>query len=249
MQGLTTSENPTIVLVHGAFAESASWGSVIPRLQEQGYTAIAAANPLRSLSGDADTVASLLRSIPGPIVLVGHSYGGAVISGAARNNENVRALVYIAAFAPDEGENAIALSNRFPGGTLGESLRPVPLSDGSTDLYILVDKFHQQFAADVAADKAALMAATQRPVRDVALGEAFAGAPAWKAIPSWFVIAELDRNIPLVVQRFMAERAQAREVIEVQGASHAVGVSRPQEVAESILRAAASVKAAQETMA
>ncbi len=243
MTDLNLSDKPTIVLVHGAFAESASWDDVIRSLQAQGYTAIAAANPLRSLSGDAEAVATLLTSIAGPIVLVGHSYGGEVISAAARDNENVRALVFVAAFAPDEGENAIILSSRFPGSSLGESLRPVPLADGSNDLYIQAEKFHQQFAADVPADKAALMAATQRPVRDVALGEAFAGTPAWKSIPSWFVNAELDQNIPIAVQRFMSERAGARDVIEVAGASHAVGVSRPEQVVESILQATSSVMA------
>jgi pimeloyl-ACP methyl ester carboxylesterase len=249
MNSLNTNDRPTIVLVHGAFAESSSWDDVIRRLQGQGYTAVAAANPLRSLAGDADFVASLLKSIQGPIVLVGHSYGGSVITSAARDNKNVKALVYVAAFAPEEGENAIVLSSRFPGGTLGESLWPAPLSDGSTDLYIRPDKFQHQFAADVAADKAALMAATQRPVRDVALGEPLAGTPAWKSIPSWFVFPEFDLNIPLAVHRFMAGRAQAREVMEVKGASHAVGVSRPQEVTDCILRAAASVETAMDSVA
>jgi pimeloyl-ACP methyl ester carboxylesterase len=233
---------PTIVLVHGAFAESSSWDGVIQRLQAQGYTASAAANPLRSLSGDAEYIAGVLKSIEGPVVLVGHSYGGAVITQAARGQENVKSLVYAAAFAPEEGENAIKLAGRFPGSTLGESLRPAPLADGSADLYIRSDKFHQQFAADVAADKAVLMAATQRPVRDVALGEDFAGTPAWQSVPSWFVLAELDQNIPVALQHFMAERAQAREITEVKGASHAISVSHPQEVADLILRAAASVE-------
>lgn len=241
MNRLNSNNQPTIVLVHGAFAESSSWDEVIPRLQAQGYMAIAAANPLRSLSGDAEFVASILNSIEGPIVLVGHSYGGAVITQAVGDNKNVKALVYVAAFAPEEGENAIELSSRFPGGTLGESLWPVPLPDGSTDLYIQPDKFHQQFAADVSVDKTRVMAATQRPVRDAALGEAFAGTPAWKSVPSWFILPELDLNIPLAVHRFMAERAQASEVVEVEGASHAVSVSYPQEVADIILRAAATI--------
>jgi pimeloyl-ACP methyl ester carboxylesterase len=125
---------PTVVLVHGAFAESASWNDVIGRLQDQGYTVIAAANPLRSVTGDAESVASIFEAVEGPIVLVGHSYGGIVISNAARDHENVKALVYVCGFAPEEGENAFELSGRFPGSTLGEALRPVPLSDGSTDL-------------------------------------------------------------------------------------------------------------------
>ena len=125
---------PTVVLVHGAFAESASWNDVIVRLQDQGYTAIAAANPIRSVSGDAQFVASIFEAVEGPIVAVGHSYGGTVITNAAR--DNVDALVYVAGYAPDEGENALELSERFPGSILGDTLWTVPLSDGSTDLYI-----------------------------------------------------------------------------------------------------------------
>jgi pimeloyl-ACP methyl ester carboxylesterase len=232
---------PTIVLVHGAFAESASWNDLIRRLQDQGYTAIAAANPLRSVAGDAESVSSIFEAVEGPIVLVGHSYGGSVISSAARDNQDVKALVYVAGFAPEEGENALELSGRFPGSTLGEALWPVPLSDGSTDLYIRQEEYHQQFAHDVPAEQTALMAATQRPVRDVALNEA-SGPPAWKSIPSWFVFGELDKNIPAALHRFMAERAGAREIVEIEGASHAVGVSHPEEVADMILRALKEVE-------
>jgi pimeloyl-ACP methyl ester carboxylesterase len=138
--------------------------------------------------------------------------------------------VYVAGFAPEEGENAFELSGRFPGSTLGETLWPVPLSDGSTDLYIRQEEYHQQFAEDVPAEQTALMAASQRPVRDVALN------------PSWFVFGELDKNIPVAAHRFMAERTGAREVVEIEGASHAVSVSRPEEVADIILRAAKDVE-------
>jgi pimeloyl-ACP methyl ester carboxylesterase len=231
---------PIVVLVHGAFAESASWHGVIRRLQEQGYTALAAANPLRSLSGDAEFVARILDSIQSPIVLVGHSYGGSVISNAALGKENVKALVFVAAFAPEEGESGGELSGRFPGSTLGDTLETVPLADGTTDQYIRQEEYHQQFVADVPAEQAALDAVTQRPLRDVALNEG-SGPPAWKSIPSWFVFGELDKNIPLEAHRFMAERAGAREVVEIEGASHAVGVSHPEEVAEVILRAATAV--------
>ena len=140
---------PTIVLVHGAFAESASWNGVIRRLQEAGYTAIAAANPLRSLDGDASSVASIIESIDGPVVAVGHSYGGAVVSEAAHGLDNVKAFVFVAAFAPEEGESIAYLSGKYPGSTLGDTLAPVPLQDGSTDLYIRQDRYQQQFAADV----------------------------------------------------------------------------------------------------
>jgi pimeloyl-ACP methyl ester carboxylesterase len=230
-----------VVLVHGAFAESASWNDVIRRLQDQGYTVIAAANPIRSVSGDAQFVASIFEAVEGPIVAVGHSYGGTVITNAVRDNENVEALVYVAGYAPEEGENALELSGRFPGSTLAETLWTVPLSDGSTDLYIQQEKYHGQFAQDVPAEQTALMAVGQRPLRDVALNEA-SGPPAWRSIPSWFVFGELDKNIPVAAHRFMAERAGAREVVEIQGASHAVGVSHPDEVADVILRAAKAVE-------
>src|SRR5918998_2196813 len=166
----------TVVLVHGAFAESASWNAVIRRLQDQGYTVIAAANPIRSVSGDAQFVASIFEAVEGPVVAVGHSYGGTVITNAAR--DNVRALVYVGGYAPEEGENAGELSARFPGGTLGETLWSVPLSAGSVDLYIRQEEYHQQFAEDVPAKQTALMAVSQRPVRDVALNEG-SGSPAW----------------------------------------------------------------------
>ena len=232
---------PTVVLVHGAFAESASWDGVIRRLQERGYTALAAANPLRSLSGDAEFVASILDSIQSPVVLVGHSYGGSVISNAALGKENVKALVFVAAFAPEEGESGGELSGRFPGSTLGDTIEDVPLADGTMDQYIRQEEYHQQFVADIPAEQAALDAVTQRPLRDVALNEG-SGPPAWKSIPSWFIFGELDKNIPLEAHRFMAERAQAREVVEVEGASHAVAASHPEEVADMILRTVQDVK-------
>jgi pimeloyl-ACP methyl ester carboxylesterase len=231
----------TVVLVHGAFAESASWNDVISRLQDQGYTVIAAANPIRSVSGDAEFVASIFEAVEGPIVAVGHSYGGTVITNAVRDSENVEALVYVAGYAPEEGESALELSGRFPGSTLGDTLWTVPLSDGSTDLYIQQEKYHRQFAEDVPAKQTTLMAVGQRPLRDVAANEA-SGPPAWKSIPSWFVFGELDKNIPVAAHRFMAERAGAREVMEIEGASHAVGVSHPDEVTDVIFRALKDVE-------
>lgn len=234
----------TIVLVHGAFAESASWNSVITDLVARGYPVVAAANPLRSVKGDADYVSSIVKSISGPVVLVGHSYAGSVISNAANGNDNVRALVFVAGFAPEAGESAADLSGRFPGGTLGAALAPaVAQSDGSKDVYIDQSKFHAQFAADVSAAEAVQMAATQRPILEAALGEK-AGQPAWKTVPSWFIYGELDKNIPAAVHAFMAERAGAKKAIEVKGASHVVMISHPHEVSALIEQAASAKQAA-----
>jgi pimeloyl-ACP methyl ester carboxylesterase len=232
------SQKATVVLVHGAFAGSSSWNGVISRLLGQGYPVVAAANPLRSLKGDSDYVAALLKSIKGPIVLVGHSYGGAVITNAATGNSNVKALVYVAGFAPEAGETALALSNRLPGSTLGPTLAPpVALPNGGNELYIQPDKFPAQFAADVPLAEARLMAATQRPVAESALGQS-AGEAAWKTIPSWFIFGTLDKNIPPAVQSFMAKRAGAKKTVEVKGASHVVMVSHPAEVATLVHDAA-----------
>lgn len=229
---------PTVVLVHGAFADSSSWNGVIQQLHRKGYKVIAAANELRSVKGDAASVTSLLKSIQGPVVLVGHSYGGPVISEAATDQDNVKALVYVAAFAPEVGENAAELSGRFPGSSLGPALAPpVALADGGKDLYIEQDKFHAQFAADVPAAQAALMAVGQRPVTDAALHEASTSA-AWKTIPSWFVYGSADLNIPPAAQAFMAKRAHSRKTVVVKGASHVVMVSHPAEVAALIEQAA-----------
>jgi len=230
----------TVVLVHGAFAESASWNGVISELQRAGHTTVAAANPLRSLSGDAAFVSSVVGSISGPVVLVGHSYGGAVISNAATGHGNVRALVFVAAFAPLEGESIAELSGRLPGSTLGDTIAPVPLGDGTVDLYIRQDRFHDQFAADVPPADAAVLAATQRPLRDVALNEG-SGPPAWPSLPSWFVFGDADRNIPVEMHRAMAERAGSKGTVELPGASHALTVSRPGEVADVIGTAIAAV--------
>jgi len=231
---------PTVVLVHGAFADSSSWDGVTARLQADGYRVIGVANPLRSVKGDAAAVASVLKSVAGPVVLVGHSYGGSVISAAANGNANVRSLVYVAAFAPDAGESAFSLSGKFPGSTLGPTLdKPVALADGGADLYIQQAKFPEQFAADVPRPKAVLMAAAQRPVTDAALKEA-SGAPAWKSVPSWFIYGKMDKNIPAAVHAFMAERAQSRHTVAVDGASHVVMISHPDKVARIIEEAATS---------
>lgn len=229
---------PTVVLVHGAFAESSSWNGVLTKLIAKGYPVIAAANPLRGVKSDADYVASILKGIEGPIVLVGHSYGGAVITNAVNGNKNVKALVYVAAFASDAGETAVQLSGRYPGSTLGSTLAPpVALPDGGKDFYIQQSKFHAQFAEDVSIADAKLMAGTQRPIAEAALNEA-SGTPAWKSTPSWFIYGTRDLNIPAAVHAFMAKRANSKEMIAVQGASHVVMISHPDAVAKLIEQAA-----------
>jgi pimeloyl-ACP methyl ester carboxylesterase len=230
---------PTIVLVHGAFAESASWNGVIDPLVAAGHRVIAAANPLRGLASDAAAVSDVVRAIDGPVVLVGHSYGGAVITNVDADAGEIAGLVYVAAFAPEPGETCFSLSSKFPGSTLGDTLEPTPRADGTTDLVIAQDRFHTQFCADVPVSEAARMAATQRPVTQEALVEPSGERPLWREVPSWFVFAELDRNIPAEVERFMALRARAERTIDVPGASHALAVSRPDAVVHPILEAAA----------
>jgi pimeloyl-ACP methyl ester carboxylesterase len=234
----------TVVLVHGAFAETASWDRVIPPLQSAGHAVIAAANPLRGLAADAESVSDLVRSVDGPVVLVGHSYGGAVISNVDADAGQIIGLVYVAAFAPDTGESAFTLAQRFPGSTLGDSLRPVPRSNGTTDLYIARELFHEQFAADVPADEAARMAATQRPVTLEALQEPAGERPLWKELPSWFLIAGQDRNIPAELQRFLADRAGARRTVELPTASHGVAWPHSDATARLILEAISSAPVA-----
>ncbi|WP_375194356.1 alpha/beta fold hydrolase [Sphingobium sp.] len=238
-----STAKPTILLVHGAFADSSSWNGVTARLQRDGYRVIAAPNPLRGVRADADVVADVAKSVDGPVVLVGHSYGGSVISEAGsgetgRGAANVKALVYVAAFAPEEGETALGLTGKFPGSTLGPTLAPpVKLSSGGNDLYIRQNLFPAQFAADVPAQAARLMAAGQRPIAEAALNEP-ESAPAWKHIPSWFIYGDGDRNIPPAAMAFMAERARSRQTVVVKGASHVLMISHPEQVVALIEKAA-----------
>jgi pimeloyl-ACP methyl ester carboxylesterase len=229
---------PTIVLVHGAFAESASWNRVLEPLLDAGHRVVAAPNPLRGVAADAAAVGDLVRAIDGPVVLVGHSYGGCVISGVDPGAGAIAGLVYVAAFAPDAGEDAIELTGRFPGSTLSDVLWPVTRSDGTTDLFIAQERFHAQFAADVPARQAARMGATQRPVAQNALAEPAGVRPLWKELPSWFLFGGEDRSIPAAAQRFMAARAGAHRTIEIPGASHAIPESQPEATAALILDAA-----------
>jgi len=238
METTMTTDTPTIVLVHGAWADASSFDGPIRALRDRGFNVVGAANPLRSLPGDAAYVGALLRSIQGPIVLVGHSYGGAVITNAATGNGNVKALVYINGFMPDEGESLQQLAEKFEGSLIPPALRPVPFAnpDGSegVDLYIDRDAFVEAFAADVDPHTAAVMAAAQRPLA----AEAFAtpsGPAAWRTLPSWYLLGTEDKAIPSETQRFMADRASSN--IDTVPASHASMVSHPEAVTRVILRA------------
>jgi pimeloyl-ACP methyl ester carboxylesterase len=233
--------SPTIILVHGAFAESSSWDSVIDSLTSAGHPVIAAANPLRGLASDAEAVSDVVRSVEGPVVLVAHSYGGAVISNVDSDAGEIAGLVYVNGFAPERGEHCFQLAGMFPGSMLGEeTARPVSRSDGTTDLYVAPDSFPGIFCQDVPAPQAARMAATQRPATQEAFSEPSGERPLWKDVASWFLIGEEDHIIPAALQRYMAERAGARRVVEIRGASHAAAVSQPEQTAQLILEAVAA---------
>jgi pimeloyl-ACP methyl ester carboxylesterase len=233
------AQTVTVLLVHGAFAESASWNPVLTRLRAESVDVVAVANPLRSVSGDAVYLRDVITGIGTPVVLVGHSYGGMVITEAAADNDSVVSLVYTSAFAPESGESAFELSTRFPGSTLGDVLVTSPVPTGS-EFRIRPEDFHQQFVADgsEAEAEAELMALTQRPVTEVALAQGLpTDAPAWKQLPSWFVFGDQDRNIPVEALRFMAERAQSKGTREVAGASHAISIGATDQVTAAILDA------------
>jgi len=232
-------QTPTIILVHGAFQDSSSWEGVIRVLHAEHHPVIAWANPLRGVKGDSSYLAKLIDSINAPVVLVGHSFSGMLITNAATGKRNVRALVFVAALAPDTGETANDLLSKFPGGTSASSFLgpPVALDNGAHDLYVQREKFHDQFAADVPAATATIMAATQRPLVDTAFGEP-SGPPAWTSIPSWFIHGTEDKNLPIATVEFMAKRAGAKKVVELEGASHLLLVSHPKETAKMIVEAA-----------
>jgi pimeloyl-ACP methyl ester carboxylesterase len=237
VQPAAAVERPTIVLVHGAFADGSSWHDVMKLLHAEGFSTISAANTLRSVESDSGAIAALVKSIKGPVVLVGHSYGGVLISNAARDVETVKALVFVGAFAPEAGESAAELSAKYPGGQLGEAIDPAPLPGGGVDLYIRADRFHAVFAADVDLARAKLMAASQRPVTQSALMGP-SGSPAWRKLPSWFIYGDADKCIPAAALAFMAERAASKQTVVLKGASHALAVSHPKEVAKLIATAA-----------
>ncbi|WP_214325388.1 alpha/beta fold hydrolase [Nonomuraea sediminis] len=227
---------PTVVLVHGAFADASGWNDVAAELIRDGYQVIAPAIPLRSVATDSAYLASVLATLSGPIVLAAHSYGGIVVTNAAAGNPNVKALVYVAAFAPDEGDSLLQLQTKFPGSKLDEAALDFrPYAKGLVDGYIKKEFFHDVFAGDVPKSTTDLMHAGQRPADARTLGEP-SGAPAWKTIPSYYLVARNDQVLPAEAQRFMARRAgsQVREV----GSSHVAMISHPAVTADLIKRAA-----------
>lgn len=239
---------PSVVLVHGAWADTSSWSSVIKHLQDEGFTVYALANPLRGLASDSAYLASFLSTINGPIILVGHSYGGAVITNAATGNSNVKALIYVDAFAPDEGESLASLSSVPPppgqpasclSGDPTQIFNFVPLPNHDVDLYVKQSLFPQCFANDLPQEKGAVLAAAQRPLTFSTFTDK-SGSPAWKTIPSWYLVGTVDNVIPPFAQMFMAQRINAH-ITEVRG-SHLVMISHPEAVVDLIDQATQSIQ-------
>jgi pimeloyl-ACP methyl ester carboxylesterase len=236
----TSQGSPTVVLVHGAFADGSGWAGVIAALAGKGLTVVAPPNPLRGISADAAYIASFLQQIKGPVLLVGHSYGGAVITNAASRVDNVVGLVYVDAFMPDRGETLQALASGAKDSQILPALRPAqyPSGDGAkpgTEYSIDLASFHDVFCADVPTALAKVMAATQRPLSEVSFGEPTQD-PAWRKLPSWAIFGSADKVIGITGLRFFAERANATTV-EIDGGSHVVMVSQPQAVTDVILSA------------
>lgn len=234
---------PTVVLVHGAFADASGWYEVTERLLDQGYPVVAAANPLRGLATDVQYLRDVLASVAGPIVLVGHSYGGFVMTNAATGDPDVKALVYVAAFAPDAGETVAAISQSAPGSLLTPdrlSVHPYVGADGAQHLEgtIALESYREVFAADVGRTDARVYAVSQKPT-DLSILQAASGEPAWRTIPTWTLVATQDKVIPPDAQRAMAARANA-QVTEVR-ASHSVALSKPRDVVAVIEQAARTV--------
>jgi pimeloyl-ACP methyl ester carboxylesterase len=227
--------NPTIVLVHGAFADASGFRGLYDELLGQDVTVVAPPNPLRGLSGgDGKYLKARIGEIDRPVLLVGHSYGGSVIT-AAGTADNVVGLVYISGFAPDEGENLTDLQSKFPAPGIIPYIVEHQLPDGGNEFTLAPEGFHESFCADIPADDAAFYASSQRPLAGVALTEA-APTPAWRSRPVWAVLPTADRCIDPGVHHFSYERMGAT-VTEIQGASHVVMISHPKEVAEVVMTA------------
>ncbi|MGY1810599.1 alpha/beta fold hydrolase [Blastococcus sp. SYSU D00669] len=234
---------PTIVLVHGAWADASGFAAQIRALRDRGLRAVGFANPLRGLRDDARYLADFLRTLQGPVVLVGHSYGGAVVSAAAAGDDQVKALVLFSGWLPDEGESiAQVFEQKGEGSLVGPAIRPLPFTgpdgeEAGQDLHLDPAQFHAAFCADLDRDTADVLAATQRPWSGAGFAEP-SGPPAWRTIPCWYLLCTEDRAIPAATQRFMAERAGAR--IREVAASHASMISQPEAATELILEAAAA---------
>jgi pimeloyl-ACP methyl ester carboxylesterase len=238
---MTDSATPTVVLVHGAFADASSWNGVIERLQARGVEVTAPANPLRGIATDSAYLAGVFEETPGPVLAVGHSYGGAVITNAAAKAKNVVGLVYVAAFAPEEGEALGEAEAGSKDSVLMSALMPLhyPSNGGeAVEFAIKPESFHDAFAADLPAEETAVLAATQRPVAETAFSEP-TGKPAWRDRPSWAVVATGDKAAGADVVRSMAKRAGAT-ITEVEG-SHVIMISQPEAVTDVILDAVAAV--------
>ncbi|MBD3885053.1 alpha/beta hydrolase [Phormidium tenue FACHB-886] len=232
---MSNETKPAIVLVHGSWADGTSWQHVIPLLQEGGYNVTAVQNPLISLPEDIATTKRVIDAQPGPVVAVGHSYGGAVITGAAVGNPQVKALVYIAGWALGPGDSISQLIGDAPS-PLVKAIAP----DAAGFLYIDREKFHEVFAHDVSPVEAQVMAVAQKPAASITFEQSVESA-AWETIPSWYLVAQEDRAIPPELQRFMASRIGAK-TIEI-SASHVPYISQPKEVVNLIIEAAlAAVK-------
>lgn len=239
-----TASQPTVVLVHGAFADASGWAGVLRELQAGGLTVLAPPNPLRQLSGDADAIAAFVGAIDGPVLLVGHSYGGAVITRASTDLPNVVGLVYLAAFGLDEGETVLSVQEPFPPTMLAQSARPTPYpapgAAGGPDLYIDHDLFRETFCADVPVDQSEVLFATQRPVAAATLNEPLDRTPGWHDKPSWYLVSNHDRTIDPATEAFMAERMGA--TTDTISASHLAFVSQPVAVAAFISSAIAKLR-------
>jgi pimeloyl-ACP methyl ester carboxylesterase len=234
------SVQPTVVLVHGAFADASGFGAIIRELSAEGYRVVAPPNPLRSLAGDAAAVRDVVSAIEGPVVLVGHSYGGAVIGQASADLSNVAGLVYLAAFSPDAGESCASVQQPFPAAMLATTVAPTsyeaPGTAGGPDLYISAAGFHETFCADSPAELARVMYATQRPLAAAAFGEN-ATAAGWKTIPSWYQLSRHDNAISPLAQDFMAKRMNS--VLEEIDGSHTAFIAQPERTAAFITKAIA----------
>jgi pimeloyl-ACP methyl ester carboxylesterase len=232
----TLDTKPTLVFVHGAFSDGASWSAAVEHLGDHCPYRIFA-NPLRGVTGDGAALAALLQSIDGPIILIGHSYGGALLTEAGCATEAVKALVFVAALAPEAGESFNELAARFPGSDLVEALTSAQLLDGSADLYVPEDSYGPVLAGDLSHADVLALARRQRPAHQAALRDPV-GKPAWRTLPCWFIYGDADRSLPPALHQFMAHRAGAARVEVIAGGSHSLHVSHPRRVMRFVEHAA-----------